>query len=239
MVIAEVALTLMLLTTALLLIRSFWQLLQVSPGFRPESITALDVSLGRRYSEATEVSFFRNAALRLRDNSNIRLVTAVNLIPVSGKEDLVPISRDSEAISPPMADERTIFPDYFKTLRIPVLHGRTFTDHDQAEAPAVAIVSDTLSRQLFHGENPLGEQITFAEGGKILYGPLTIVGVVGDVHNESLESAPRPQVYLPFDQNPQSVMTLLVSSNLPPAQVAADVRAVFAGLDPTVPVTHV
>ncbi len=127
---------------------------------------------------------------------------------------------------------------YFRTLGIPLLRGRLFDDRDTIDAPHVARVSQSLAREKWPGQDPLGQSIEFGNMDGDLR-PLTIIGVVGDVRTDSVETTPSPTIYVNYRQRPQATyhFTAVVRSQTDPAAVIRSARQIVHGLDPNIPPT--
>ena len=137
-------------------------------------------------------------------------------------------------MTPPVADYRTASPDYFRALGIPLLSGRVFTEADREGRPLVTIVSASLARRHWPGTDPVGHRLAINSDH-----PMTIVGVVGDVHHASLEAAPQPTFYVPYRQDPWPSMTFAVRTAMPPATLAPAVREAIWQIDKDQPVAGV
>ena len=239
LVVAEVALSAMLLVATGLLLRSFWTLASVSPGFEPEGVLAATLSPGgEAYRDRARVhDFYRDALERLRQQPGVSSAAAISWTPlgsggaatgftISGREAPLPGQE-------PVADIRVVTPGLFETLRIPLLHGRDLRPDDRAGSPRVAVIGDALARELGPPGKALGQRLKLRWGGDP---DVEIVGVVGDVHLASLDTKPRATVYLPHAQDGNNFMTLMLRSSGPPAALVPAVRATIASLDRALPV---
>jgi predicted permease len=132
------------------------------------------------------------------------------------------------------ADFGVVTPGYFQTLAIPLLRGRIFDDRDTTDAPHVAVISDSLAHTAWPGQDPIGHTIEFGnmDGDMRL---LTIIGIVGDVHDYGLEAPPRPTVYVDLFQRPRPWMTFTMFTNAPTEQVTTAARHILAELNPEIP----
>jgi putative ABC transport system permease protein len=244
LVVAEVALSLVLLAGAGLLIRSFARLQNIDPGFRSDGILTARVQLpGARYDEDRKISdFYARALGRVASLPGVRDAAGVTFLPLSGpgigtsfyRADR-PVPAAGEA---PVAEVRPVTPGFFRTMNIPHLAGRDFSPRDQADSPPVAIVSRTLVNQHLRGEDPLGKRIHVNIGppGGQAY---EIVGVVGDIKIASLEGEVRPAVYLPHPQLAIGLMTLVVRTDLDPMSLVGSVSGAVRALDPELPLADV
>jgi putative ABC transport system permease protein len=244
LVVAEVALSLVLLAGAGLLIRSFVRLQNIDPGFRAEGVLTARLSLpGARYSSGAEAAtFFADSLARVRQIPGVQSAAGISFLPLAGpgmgtsfyRTDL-PVPPDGER---PVTEVRPVTPGYFRTMGIPHLAGRDFTEADSAEAPLVAVVSEGLVRRVFPGDNPLGRRLQVAIGGADGM-DVEIVGVVGDVKFASLDAETRPAVYVPLPQLSIGLMTYVVRTELEPLSLANSVGTAVRSLDPELPLADV
>jgi putative ABC transport system permease protein len=192
----EVGMSLVLLIGAGLMIRSFAKLTQVDPGFSPDHLLVFNIGLPASADLAKQATFCERVLERLRTLPGVQSAGAVSRLPLSGGNSNrtfnIPGS-DTEF----SADIRVATSDYFRALRIPLIRGRTFTDRDIKGAAPVAVVNEAMARAVFPGEDPIGKFV-------LNFGPgidrVQIAGVVGDVRHLSLETAPRPEIYVPLGQ---------------------------------------
>jgi putative ABC transport system permease protein len=204
-VIAEVALSLVLLVGAGLLIRSFVHLLNVDTGFRPERLLTLRVELSQAKVQdpAQAAGFYQQVLERIQALPGVEAASVVNALPIATPGMRSSLTFEDQPDSPPgqpqLGNNRVVSPDYFRSLGIPLLGGRTLTVQDNASAPPVAVINQSLARRYWGAENPLGKR--FKLGVRNAASPwLTVVGVVGDVRQEGLSNAPLPEFYTPFTQ---------------------------------------
>jgi putative ABC transport system permease protein len=244
LVVVEVAISLVLLTGAGLLIRSFIRLQSVDPGFRPEGLITARVQVpSSRYKDPRQSSgFFTEALARIGQIPGVTGRAAVSFLPFTGlgigtsywRTDR-PAPAAGEAASTAV---RPITPNWFKTMGIPLLAGRDFTAADEVDAPTVAVISESLARRDYPGENPLGKRL-HVRIGRPQGTDYEIVGVVGDIRMTSLESAAGPAVYVPHTQLAIGFMTFVVRTDLDPHSVVSGVAAAVRGLDPELPLADV
>jgi putative ABC transport system permease protein len=244
LVVVEVALSLVLLTGAGLLIRSFVRLQNVDPGFRSEGVLTARVALpASRYPESRDsAAFFESAIDRLRALPGVQSAAGTAFLPMSGgaigtrfyRLDR-PTPADGQA---PSTQVRPITPGFFRTMGTPLRAGRDFTEADRDGAPAVAIVSEGVVRQLYPGENPLGKRLQVNARGPNGQ-QVEIVGVVGDARLGSLDTETRAAVYLPNAQLSIGLMTFVLRTSVPPLSLSNSVAGIVRQLDPEVPVADV
>ena len=242
-VVAEVALSLVLLVGAGLLARSFLSLLKTDPGFNPDNLITMNLVLPfAKYKEEPQVAAFYNDLLqRVKAQPGVESAAFVNYLPLGGAN-----SSDSylvEGLPEPAPGQendgryRVATPDYFRTMGIPIVHGRGFTDQDKAGAPSVVIVNETLARKHWPGGDAIGKRIRF-------YGPpertpwREIVGVVRDVKHE-LNIPVEPEYYLPHAQDPWNAMVMVARTSVEPASLAAALRQQVWTIDKDQPVFDV
>jgi len=261
---AQIAITFVLVVGAGLLGRSLINVLEVDPGFRVEEIVAMDVSLpwpdwSDWKAKAGQAIFFRNLIERLMQIPGVRRVGATSGLPMTGgvpngefltmTQNEVPknptslqeLSRDFDVLFRQKerlgeADFCVATDGYFATLGIPLLRGRMFDQRDGPDSPHVAVISASLARarERWPGQDPVGHTIEFGnmDGDLRL---LTIVGVVGDVHEYGVDAPPQATVYVNLFQRPHSTMTLTMLSDADPRQVTAAARQILHELNPEIP----
>jgi putative ABC transport system permease protein len=245
LVVSEIALAMTLLIGAGLLIRSFVKLQQVHPGFAPQQIVTMQIALPRaKYTELPQVVSFYNRLLQnvgvLPGIRSAALCSSLppNLLEVSDTflVEGQPLVDDSKA---PLGSVLFTTPAYFRTLGAPVLRGRDFTERDNADSPRVVIISETLARKFFPNTSPIGKR--FKQGGtdRTLNPWMEVVGVVGDVKYEGLDTTTAPAFYLPFQQVPIRQMYLLLNTSLPSSNAAASIRDKVRTIDPEIPVAKI
>ncbi len=246
LIVSEVALALVLLVGAGLLVRSFFKLRQVSPGYDPENVLTLNTPLpDTRYKEGAQVTaFYERLVERVKALPGVEAVGAISHLPLAGGEELDGFEVEGRP-SPESgenaqtADFRVVTTDYFSAMKIPLLRGRYFTEQDRSDAPGVIIIDETLARRFFPGEDPLGKRIN-ESGSPTPRGFLTIVGVVGGVKHTSLDAEPKPAMYVSYRQSPWSDMTLAVRAGGGRVEdLAAAVRQEVWALDKDQPVARV
>jgi putative ABC transport system permease protein len=236
-------LSLVLLVGAGLFFRSFLTLFKTDPGFNPDNVLTMNLILPRaKYNEeAKGAAFFKDLVQRVRATPGVESAAAVNFLPLGGSN-----ASDSYLVEgapePQPGQEndgryRVCTPDYFTTMRIPILKGRAFTEQDKAGATPVVIVNETLARQHWPGQDAIGKRIRF-------YGPLDkapwmeIVGVSKDVRHE-LTLQVTPEFYLPHAQDSWNSMVLVARTTVDPASLAGAIRQNVWAIDKDQPVFDV
>jgi putative ABC transport system permease protein len=227
LVVAEVALSLMLFIGAGLLLRSFWRLTNVNPGFQSANLLTLHTSLpDQKYPQPAQVvDFYRGIAARLSTLPGVRSVSAVNRLPISGGDPHGDLTIENRTFGPgetPAVSFRRILPNYFQAMGIPLLQGREFDDRDTGGKPDVVIINQKMAERYW----PNGDAV----GGRIKIGPpekqawLTIVGVVGNVNHTGLGAGADLATYEPHGKRPWSEMIMLVRTDVDPRAVSAAVQ---------------
>ena len=206
LLVAEVAMSIVLLVGAALLLRSFARVTSVDPGFQPEHVLSFRVALpGTTYPEDSHrIAFFNRLLEDLEALPNVSAAGMTQSLPMRGDYVLAFTIQGQPAPKPnegPSANYRVTSPNYFKALGIPLLRGRTFTVRDGQKSPKVAVVDQKFADRHFPDRDPIGQGIDIGNGTDGFY---EIVGVVGNIRDASLEANPAPTMYVPFDQDPFS-----------------------------------
>ena len=244
LVVLEVALSLALLVGAGLLLRSFERLLSVSPGFRPGHVLTMKVSLpSRRYQDqAARVRFFKELNDRIERLPGVTAAGGVSFLPLNGLGAAtsygLPGKPDAPAGAQPVADVRAVSGDYFRAMGIPLLEGRTFTDHDTGDAANVIIINQTMARECWPNEDPIGKRVDIHWSSGVTD---EVVGVVGDVKLSALDDTPRATAYWPHARQDvgYSGLTLAIRAAGDPASVTSAVVGQVREMDPLQPVSDV
>jgi putative ABC transport system permease protein len=236
LVAAEVALSVVLLVCAGLLLRSFWNLAEVDPGFRPEGVVVMETALpAEQYPDAvTRRAFFDELQRRVATLPGVTDAGWVSSLPLSTSNDTVTFRLEGQIPEPgetPRADLRIASPGYFQALGLARLEGRGIIGADDPEAPAIAVVNGIFADRYLGGD-ALGKTLELGEEAT----PFRVVGVVGNVKHWDLIRAPRPEIYVPLAQVTWSRMSLAVRTDAKPESLFAAIRAEVASLDPDQPV---
>jgi putative ABC transport system permease protein len=253
----QLAITLILLVGAGLLGRSLMRVLSIDPGFRIENVITIDLAFASNVEtdpeKALHVNRLNELFEHLRAIPGVEAVGGASDLPLASEfmgngtflvlspgqqpaqmEDFEQLVHDPSITG--YADYSAASEDYFRVLAIPLLRGRLFGERDVMSVPHVALINEALARARWPNEDPLGKTIEFGnmDGDLRL---LTIVGVVGDTRNGSLEATPRPTVYVNYRQRPQSTQRLAVvlRSGMPSSSIISAARKVVRNLDPDVP----
>jgi putative ABC transport system permease protein len=241
LVVAEVALSLALLSGAGLLIKSFMRLLEVDPGFKSEGILTMRVVLPQaRYSQPEQMrNFFRELMDRVSTIPGVQSVGAINALPLSGTGGSGTTTLEAASVATdqasPEADWRVVTTGYFETIGTQLVAGRYFEARDNESAAPVAIIDESMARTYWPNDDPIGKRLK--RGGPQSPNPwMTVVGVVRHVRYQSLERPSRVQLYWPHAQTPATGMSLAVRTSVEPGSIASAVQRAAAGLDPDQPV---
>lgn len=234
LVAAQVAISLVILAGAGLLFRSFRAVVEVDPGFRSEGLAIATVALPpSRYGERPAViAWYAALPERLANLPGVVAASAVSTLPVSlgdGKGDLTIEGRPFALGEAPGLSYRRALPNYFRTVGIPLIQGREFDSRDTG-GTMVVIINESLAKRFWPGGDALGKRIKIGVAEREPW--LTIVGVVGDVHNEALETAPGFDTYEPHAQRPWSLMNVVVRTSGSPSAIAPLLRGVLRESDP-------
>ncbi|MGB7921783.1 MAG: ABC transporter permease [Pyrinomonadaceae bacterium] len=242
LVIAEVALALVLLVGAGLMVRSFWRLQQADPGFNPQNVVSMELSLpSSKYAKEEQMAdFYKKVIGRIETLPGIESVGATWMLPLSGQDAGSGFEIEGRPPSAPGEGQRSTFssvtPRYFRTMGIPLIKGRDFNDQDTATTPGAVIINETFARRYFPGEDPLGKRMRRGGENKPW---LTVVGIVGDVKHLSLAAEPRTEFYLSSLQSPQSFMNVVVRTASDPVNLMAAIRQEVWAVDRDQPVANV
>ncbi len=237
LVVVEGALALLLVVGASLMIRSFSRLLAINPGFEPDHLLTLRIKLvedaaGSPYRDASRRGVaFHDFLEKVRSVPGVQSAALTEIVPLS-QDDMdrgaFTIPEKTNADVTPSADYRDISPGYFETMRIPLLEGRSFVDSDDQQHPRVVVIDETLARQYFGSDNPLGKHIVLPYGTRP---PREVIGVVGAVHDASLGGAPEPTIYFPYMEGPDQTMSMVVRTPVEQNTILPGIRSAIWSVD--------
>jgi len=242
-VLAELSLSVMLLTGAGLLIRSFVRLSFTNPGVDTSHVLTFNLSLPqKKYATPERIRDFYDALLaNLRALPGVKDAGAVSILPLSGDQNSstflirgTPVAEQDQ----PSAEQRVASRDYFRAIGIPLLHGRPFESSDRLGSPPVVLVSEAMARKFWPNGDALGHYITMGVRPGVSNADVSgeIVGIVGDVRDFGLEIEPAPTVYVLMDIPGTSDMNIVVRTSNDPAALVQSARAAVAALDADIPV---
>ena len=242
LLVAEVALSLVLVVGAVLLVDSFRRLQNVDPGFRSQGVTTFFVGLppGSYPNEERQALFFQNVLEKIKALPGVTQAAAGSNLPASDNGNtrspaavegrpLPPVSERSLAV------RSTITPEFFGTLGIPIKQGRDFNWKDRPGSPLVVIINETMARKLFPGENPVGRRLITG----IASVPREIVGVSGDVRAENLSLPPGLEMYYPSSQIDGAFLSVIARSERPASSLRTELIGAVHSLDPGLPIDQV
>ena len=253
LIIGEFALALVLMTSAALLLRSFWDLLNVQLGFNPQSVMTVrtrmpypnDVKIDKYATAAQEAPFIRELLLRcktlpgvehaaLADPSGIPLDQGQReLNALEGKFFITFERPGAPSDTPSLVERARVTPEYFQLMGIPLVNGRLFNEFDTDTAPQVAIVNEAFARSYWPNEEAIGKRFKSTRPDSPW---ITIAGVIANARTQSLAETEVPQLYLNLYQNPAKHLTIVLRGNLDPAAIPDQVREQVQAIDPTLPV---
>ncbi len=231
LIVVEAALVVVLLAGAGLFIRSYLNVESVTTGFSPATVT-MNIGLDARYSEPQQrQAFFKNLMGKISALPGIESAGAIDYLPLSNSESTGFFWVDGFANQKDqMAEGRSVTPQYFRAMNIPLLAGRFFTEDDVSSAASPTIVNQQFAKLYFANRNPIGARISTDDNHAKWS---TVVGVVADVLHLTLEEAPQPQIYVPSYEFGGAYVA--VRSALPPSTVASEIRSTLKGIDPNLP----
>jgi putative ABC transport system permease protein len=244
LVIAEVALALVLLTSAGLLMKSFVRLQNVNPGFDSHHVLTAEVSLPKlQYPDNKAIVRFSDEAQRriatLPGIEAVGLTTVLPLAGTNGDSSFAIEGRPDDRSTPnPDEEKREVSPGYFRAIGTPLIRGRFFTEADNVDAPLVIIVNQTFARKFWPNEDAVGKRIVM---GGMSPDPkwITIVGIVGDIRHAALDVEPKPEMYVPFAQDPYKSMIFAVRGAQDPRNLASAIRSQIQSIDPGLPLANI
>jgi predicted permease len=251
LVTCEIALSLVLLAGAGLLLRSFWNLLEVRPGFEPHNLVTAKIWLAvpndptknPYLAPEKRAAFLREILRRVSAIPGVQeaALGSGNGLPMETQPNQILFMIDKHAAESqhfPEAETSNVTTEYFHVLKIPLIRGRVFTESDDLKGQPVAIINETLARRYWHDEDPVGQQIRFAPGQTTsATNPwMTIVGVTGDIKSDGFDAASAPYLYLPMNQRPQFAAVVYLRTAVGTGTLEDNVRREVQAVDPTIPV---
>jgi putative ABC transport system permease protein len=239
LVIAEVAVALVLMTGSGLLIKSFVRTLAVDPGFESHNVMTFPINLPVRYSQELQTEFYRRLVEQVKNIPGVQSAAVTTYLPLSGAFRLVFFCPDGFACrglgKDPVIAVRQVTPDYFQTIRTPLLSGRVFTDQDSATSQPVVIVNQEVANRYWPNQDPLGKHLANSRDQI----QRVVVGVVGNVEFNTLTSPIADEMYLPLPQSPGATATLIVRSQSNPQSLVGAVRQELGKIDSNLAITGI
>jgi putative ABC transport system permease protein len=244
--IAEISLALILLVSAGLMLKSLHRLMEVNPGFRPERVLTMEMDLRtQQYSKDAAIrNFWQQLLDRVRALPGAESAAVGTVVPLTDNHNRTDITIEGMALpkpgSFPHPDVHLVSTGYLLTLGVPLLRGRDFTDDDNERTASVGMVNARLAREFWPNDDPIGKRFMFGRPGP--NNPLkwiTVVGVTGDTKLYGLANPSRLEVYVPYRQNTEGEMNLLVRSAIDPSSLTAEIRGAVASIDKDQPITGI
>jgi len=240
--VSEIALALSLLIGVGLLLRSYWRLLEVKPGFRPEGVATVEIDLsGARYArDSAQVGFVEELLRKVSALPGVKSAAVSDGLPLEGGGEwlFTVVGQTYAPGKEPIAGYRIVSAGYLATMGIPVLEGHGFTDRDTRESPRVLLLNQTLARRLWPGPGgttrAVGQEIQLWGRGA----PYRVVGVVADVKRRGLDQDAGREMYFLYEQMPQGWINLAVRSAIEPKALASSIRSAVRSVDRELPLTH-
>jgi predicted permease len=243
LIIAEVALSLVLLTGAGLTIRSLWILRGINPGLDPQSVITAQIGIPKAvYPErAQQIRFYNDVAARVRAIPGVASAAFIDSLPLEGGGSMQPIAVGGRPAAvfaeQPEVAVRRVSTEYFSTMRIPVLRGRDFTEADTATTNGVVVISESLAKRFWRGEDPIGKRVTLSF---VPDKPRQVIGIVGDVKDNGLDVLePVPTMYEPHAQSGGRGMSLAARTTVTPTSITQAVIDAVHQVDRELPVTDI
>jgi len=240
-VVAQIALSAILLIGGGLLARSLMKLQGVDLGFDPSNLLTLEFRLpATKYAQPEQISdFFTRAIAEIRTVPGVNSAALVRAVPLSGNSDVRAYAAsgapEPEPGKAPIVQLNTVSPGYFRTVRLPLVAGRDVENQDNTEAPPVVVVNETLARREWPNRSAIGQQIRFIDTDRWL----TIVGVARDAKHFRLADGPRPQAYIPYMQAPEIFTSVVVRTSGDPLKFGSLVRDAIWRVDRDQPVWRI
>jgi putative ABC transport system permease protein len=238
LIVAQVAVSFLLLIGAGLTVRSLINLQRVDPGFHPENVLTVQFSLdfSRYTSDEKTLAFFDSLLARVQALPGVTSVTAAGVFPLDKSPALnnqfaIEGRQPNSADAKPIAELNVITPGYLQVLGIPLLSGRNFDPHDQPKGARVVLINQSLAQRYWPNQDPLGRRVSIDKGKNWAQ----IIGVLGDVHEHGLDKPPTDFIYLPFTQYPQNGPALMARTQGDPMAVARTVVQRLYEVDPNQP----
>jgi predicted permease len=244
LVAAEVAASVVLLVSAGLLVRAFWRVQSVDPGFRTENVVAVQTSIPVEKYAATgrRIDLYSRILSEVRPLPGVTSAAYISFLPMVMRGGIWPVEVEGSAVPEDVRGQRAaslryVTPEFFTTLQIPLRQGRDIRESDTQNAPGVAVVSESFAKRYWPGHDPIGRRFNF------VFFPRTVVGIVGDVRVRGLERESEPQVYLSYQQVPDRAIRyyvpkeLVVRSSTDASALLPAIRAIVRKADPELPIS--
>jgi putative ABC transport system permease protein len=239
LVVAEIAITAVLLAGAGLMVRSFAAVQSVDPGLRADRVLTFDFALPMTaYKEAPQrAAFYEQLTARAAAIPGVEHAAIVDALPMTGNTNVLAFVVEGRPPLPPEkvqdAEMFSVAPGYFDVMGIPLLRGEPLTERHRADVPTVVVINETMARRYFPGEDPVGKRLNLGDPEKTPW--WTVVGVVRDARTDGLDKEPYPQMYVPAAQYPQRAGTFVARTKGDPASVVPALRREVASMDKDIP----
>ncbi|HTC78407.1 MAG TPA: FtsX-like permease family protein, partial [Terriglobales bacterium] len=242
LIVAQVAVSFLLLIGAGLMLRSFMKLQHVDPGFQPENVLTMEVALDfiKYDTSDKQRAFFETLLEKVQMQSGVKSAAASMMIPFTSDMTMtgdfeMEAQRHAPGQAMPKADFRIVSPSFFEVLHIPIINGRGFFETDRPGHPDVAVVNRSAVSHLWGSLNPVGTRFS-TDGGKTW---TQVVGVVGDIKQYGLDKDVADEIYVPLAQNPMGQASLVIKTAVEPMSIAGGVIELLHGVDPNQPAARV
>ena len=239
LVVVEIALAVVLLLGAGLILRSFVRLMSVDPGFRVDHVLTIDIALPAAGYQTVESrqAFYQRAFAGVRALPDVQAVGAAAVTPLTGNNWTIPFERTDRPAAagerPPDVGWQQASGGYFRALQIPLRSGRLFDERDGPTGATTVIVSEAIEKRFFGGESAVGRHVRIGQN------QAEIVGVVGDIRRAALTDEPRADMYLPFERQPPTAVTLFVQTATDPARVVVAARQAMRAIEPNLAISEI
>jgi putative ABC transport system permease protein len=243
LVVAEIAITAVLLAGAGLMIRSFAAVQAVDPGFRPDRILTFDFALPMTtYKEAPQrAAFYEQLTERAASIPGVEHAAVIDSLPLTDDKNIDAFVVEGRPPLPPEkvqdAELFSVTPDYFDVIGIPLVRGERLTERHRADVPGVTVINEAMARRYFPGEEPVGKRLNLGDPARTPW--RTIIGVVRDARTDGLDKEPYPQMYVPAAQSPSRAGTFVIRTSGDPTAVAPALRRELAAVDKNLPLYNV
>ena len=240
-VVAEIALSLVLLASAGLMLRSFYRLVSVNPGFETQHILTMELftSLAKYENKRKRADYFTKLLNEIRAAPGVREAGSVHFLPLQrlmSGSCFAPVGEPLIPTKAPDADFLVVSPGYFETMGTPLIQGRRFSEHDRPDTHTTILVNQQFVKRFFLNINPIGQRLNLCW---TVENPTEIVGVVADARQTELQAAPKPTIFVNNLQSPMYFAQLTVRTSGDPSRIAHAVQAAIRRVDPDQAVTHI